>query len=136
MNKQKTGYCDYIIQTAAAQMPGSCKGWYKRIGLLCVDEGIDSVSMISERAKGVRYVVETWERLNVGRSEACAYQRALKEARDKRALLRGRVDVVRTPKGRIRRPSVQPVCDMCGEDCSDGFVMYVTPVGELVCLDC
>jgi len=36
--------------------------------------------MISTHARGVVDVVETWERLNVGKTDRCAYARALAEA--------------------------------------------------------
>jgi hypothetical protein len=36
--------------------------------------------MISERAKGVIRVVQTWENLNVGKTDKCAYSRALRVA--------------------------------------------------------
>jgi hypothetical protein len=36
--------------------------------------------MLSERARGVVRVVATWEKLNVGKTARCAYQRALADA--------------------------------------------------------
>jgi hypothetical protein len=71
----------YIIQSAAAKMPSSCWGHYRRVAVLEVDDGVERVSMISARAKGVRRVVTTWEKLNVGLTEKCAYERALAKAR-------------------------------------------------------
>lgn len=70
----------YIVQTAAACMPNSCWGTYRRVALLEVKDGVESVAMISSRARGVVRVVQTWERLNVGKTERCAYERALTEA--------------------------------------------------------
>ena len=138
-NNQQNQHCDYIIQTASAHMPGSCKGHYKRIGLLCVDKGVKCVSMISPRAKGVRHVVETWERLNVGHTDRCAYQRALKEARDKQARCRGRVALDRLASGRLRVGVLS--CDICEQELPDDFdypygMYFVTPSGDLVCPDC
>ena len=72
----------FIIQTAAAQMPSSCKGRYRRVAVLEVEDGLERVAMISERARGVIRIVQTWEKLNVGISARCAYQRALRDARD------------------------------------------------------
>jgi hypothetical protein len=80
----------YIIQTASAQMPSSCKGIYKRIAVLEVAAGINKASMISERVKDVVRVVETWERLNVGKTEKCAYARAMVEAEALRRKLMNR----------------------------------------------
>lgn len=37
--------------------------------------------MISERARGVRRVVETWEKLHVGTTDQCAFRQALRSAR-------------------------------------------------------
>lgn len=66
----------YIVQTAAANMPNSCWGTYRRVAVLEVDADYDAVSMISERARGCVRVVETWERCNVGTTARCAYWRA------------------------------------------------------------
>jgi hypothetical protein len=45
--------------------------------------------MISDRARGVRRVVRTWERAKWGPRSRCAYERALAEARALAARLRG-----------------------------------------------
>jgi len=74
----------YIIQDAAAHMPGSVRmkhGTYKRLAVLEVERGFDHVAMISARARGVVRVVATWEKLNCGLTERCAYGRALQSAR-------------------------------------------------------
>jgi hypothetical protein len=71
----------YIIQTAATHMPNSCWGVYRRVAVLEVEPGIERVAMISDRARGVRSVVQTWEALNVGSTARCAYARALADAR-------------------------------------------------------
>jgi len=70
----------YIVQTAAAPMPNSCWGVYRRVAVLEVEPGVDHVAMISDRARGVRRVVRTWEARNVGTTPRCAYERALAEA--------------------------------------------------------
>ena len=69
----------YVIRTSAAHMPNSCKGVYRRVAVLEVEDGVVP-KMISPRAKGVRRVVRTWERLNVGSTERCAYRIALAQA--------------------------------------------------------
>jgi hypothetical protein len=71
---------NFIVQTAAACMPSSCWGTYRRVAVLEVEDGVSQVSMISARARGVVRVVETWERRNVGSTERCAYSRAVAEA--------------------------------------------------------
>jgi hypothetical protein len=70
----------YIIKVSAAKMPQSCWGRYARIAVLEVEPGVDAASMISERARGVRRIVRTWERLNVGSTDRCAFARAEREA--------------------------------------------------------
>jgi hypothetical protein len=69
----------YIVMSSAAKMPGSCKGVYKRVAVMEVEPGAEP-KMISERAKGVIRVVQTWENLNVGKTDKCAYSRALRVA--------------------------------------------------------
>lgn len=71
----------FIVQTAAAPMPSGCWGTYKRVAVLEVESHLDVVSMISTHARGCLRVVQTWEKLNVGTSERCAYRVALKVAR-------------------------------------------------------
>ena len=71
----------YIVMTAAARMPASCKGRYARVAVVELEPGFTgSPKMISERARGVRRIVETWEKCHVGKTERCAYERALAEA--------------------------------------------------------
>lgn len=72
----------YIVKTASADMPASCWGKYKRVAVLELEPGVKAadVTMISERARGVRRVVRKWERLNVGKSQRCAYERAIVSA--------------------------------------------------------
>ena len=74
--------------TSAAAMPQSCWGVYRRVAVLEVDPGARP-AMISERARGVRRIVATWERLNVGKVALhaglrpvgrCAWSRAMKDA--------------------------------------------------------
>ena len=71
----------YIVMTSTAQMPSSVRSPYRRVAVVETDlpEGAEP-KMISERARGVIRIVETWERQFVGATEKCAYQRALSEA--------------------------------------------------------
>lgn len=72
-----------VIKSSAAKMPNSCWGTYRRIGLLRLEPGLpeDFVpTMISNRSRGVVEVVETWECLNVGTTERCAYAVAMMQA--------------------------------------------------------
>ena len=70
----------YKLMTASAQMPQSCWGTYRRIAIVQVETADTEPAMISERAIGVVRIVATWEKLNVGKTDRCAYRKALKEA--------------------------------------------------------
>ncbi len=72
----------YIIQTATAKMPGSCWGRYGKIAILRVENGVKRVSMISKRAKGCLEVVCVWDRLHIGRTDRCAFSRAMRDAEE------------------------------------------------------
>ena len=70
----------YIVMTAAACMPSSCWGTYRRVAVIETN-GVDMPKQINYRHKAVVSIVDTWEKLNVGSTARCAYQRALVEAR-------------------------------------------------------
>ena len=71
----------FIVMDRTAHMPSSARGMYRRVAVVETDlpEG-EEPKMISDRARGVVRLVRTWERLNVGKTERCAFQRALSEA--------------------------------------------------------
>ena len=69
----------YIVMDAGACMPAKCWGRYRRVGVVEVEPGAKP-KMLSERAIGVVAVVQTWERLNHGTTDRCAYRVALAEA--------------------------------------------------------
>lgn len=78
-----TSHMVAVVATAAACMPATCWGRYRRIAVLLVPRGLPEgwyPSMASARARGVVAELETWERLSVGSTERCAYERALAEA--------------------------------------------------------
>jgi len=89
MIKTHTTHTHYIVQSATACMPSSCWGRYARLAVLEVDADLTHVSMISDRARGCHRVVRTWERLNVGKTDRCAYGRAEREAEALAAALNG-----------------------------------------------
>lgn len=70
----------YIVKTSSAKMPSSCWGRYAHVAVLEVEDGVESVSMISERAKGVIRIEGVWWSRNVGKTDRCAYACALKDA--------------------------------------------------------
>jgi hypothetical protein len=72
----------FVVKVSAANMPGTCWGTYKRIAVLECEHWQDEPKMISTHARGVVRIVETWERLNVGITERCAFRRALADAED------------------------------------------------------
>ena len=66
-----------IIIARAAAMPASCWGRYARLGVVRTVDGKEP-SMLSARARTVDAVLETHERLHVGKaSERSAFMRAL-----------------------------------------------------------
>ena len=70
---------EFVVMSSCAHMPNSCWGTYRRVALVEVVAGAKP-KMISDRARGVVRVVQTWERLSVGSTARCAYRRALAEA--------------------------------------------------------
>lgn len=74
-------HTEYVVKVSAACMPAGCWGKYRRVAVLEVEAG-SRPKMISERARGVVRIVRIWERQHVGISERCAYQRALKQAKE------------------------------------------------------
>lgn len=69
----------YVVKDSAARMPGSCWGKYRRVAVMEVEPGTVP-AMISARARGVRRIVQTWDRMNVGQTDRCAFKRAVAEA--------------------------------------------------------
>lgn len=71
----------YIVVSKAARMPAGCWGRYRRVAVVEVRDPKAPVPAIDERGRNVVRIVETWERLNVGRTDKCAFERAMAEAR-------------------------------------------------------
>jgi hypothetical protein len=78
----------HIVMEASAQVPSSWK-WQRPMRKVAVVELTDEYAasgerpkMISDRAKGVAKIVEVWDRLNVGKTDKCAYRVTLKEAQE------------------------------------------------------
>jgi hypothetical protein len=69
----------FIVMTAKAKMPSSCWGTYKRIAVVECDSN-NLPKQINPKHKSVKRIMQKWERLNVGRTNRCAYQIALVEA--------------------------------------------------------
>ncbi len=69
----------FIVMSSSAKMPSSCWGRYRRVAVIEMGNGTIP-SMISKHARGVVRIIETWERLNVGKTDKCAYDQALMAA--------------------------------------------------------
>ncbi len=69
----------FSVMTAAACMPSTCMGTYGRIAV--VEHLLGQVpKQIHSRHKSVIRIVETWERLNRGTTDRCAFAKAHAEA--------------------------------------------------------
>lgn len=79
---QKVTQHHYIVQISKANMPNSCWGGYHyhNIAVLRIDSNRDTVSSISERARGCQRIVEYWGRLH-SKGKDTAFSRALEEAK-------------------------------------------------------
>jgi hypothetical protein len=69
---------EFIVMTAAAAMPASCRGRYGRVAVCEVDKGVWP-KMISARAKGMVRIVSLREPLHIG-GDRSAYAKALEDA--------------------------------------------------------
>ena len=71
----------FVVMTAAAYMPSSLKfGKYGKVAVVETD-GVTMPKQIHPGHRACRRIVEVWDRLNIGHTERCAFQRALAEAR-------------------------------------------------------
>ena len=78
----------FIVMTAAANMGSKCKGVYKRVAVVELEEGTtERPKMISDRAKGIKRIVSLADKLNVGKTEKCAFAVALRDAEQMAAKL-------------------------------------------------
>lgn len=74
---------EFVALSRAARMPRSCWGRYLRVAVVAVNRDVlpeGEPRMISRRSRGVEWVVETWERVRVGKTAGCAAARAMQEA--------------------------------------------------------
>lgn len=71
----------FVIRTSSAKMPSSCRGRYRHIAVMEMQEDAPDPAQISLRAKGCIRIVRQWNNQHVGqpggRSE---YYRAMAEA--------------------------------------------------------
>jgi hypothetical protein len=74
----------FIVMHRSAHMPNSCRGRYRRVGIVETDLPIgQEPKMLSTHARGVVKIVKTWERLNhTTGGPRTAFSRALVEAQE------------------------------------------------------
>ena len=78
----------YIVMTASVPMPSSCWGKYGRVAVLEIDLDLGPPpKQISTRARSVRRIVQIWERLHIGTTDRCAFERARARAEELAAAL-------------------------------------------------
>lgn len=70
----------FVVLDMTAKMPSSCRGRYRRVGVVELIDPNGGARMLSERDRNVARVVETWERLHAGRTMRSVYQQALASA--------------------------------------------------------
>ena len=71
----------YLVKTSCAKMPGSVRAPYRHTAVLEVEPDVESVAMISNRARGVVRIVREWGPSFLGLTSRSAAQRDLAEAR-------------------------------------------------------
>jgi hypothetical protein len=70
----------YIVMTAAACMPASCRfGRYRKVAVVKRIPGM-TPTQINPRHRAVEEIVAVWDRQYAGKTDACAYATALAEA--------------------------------------------------------
>jgi hypothetical protein len=70
----------FVVVSSSAKMPSSVMSPYRHVAVVETEQPGDSVPMISTRAKTIRKVVREWRNLNVGKTGASAFGRALSDA--------------------------------------------------------
>jgi hypothetical protein len=73
---------NYLVRVSAAKMPTSCWGKYVHVAVVEAEPGVEYVSMISTRARGVRRVVQRWSRCHVGSTQRSASEQAISRAHE------------------------------------------------------
>jgi len=81
----------YMLLDKSAKMPSKCKGQYRRLAIVELNPAAIMAARlagqqitelrIDPRDKRILRIIATWERLNVGITDRCAYGRALADAK-------------------------------------------------------
>ncbi len=88
-----------IVYTASAHMPSRCKGHYRRVMVLDVSYWLAAQHQLGKWApracnsKEVHRIIRDYGSQSVGKTERCAYQVALKQARETAILINSAGDV-------------------------------------------
>ncbi len=72
---------EFIVMDSSAKMPSSCWGRYRRVALVEVIKG-QRPARLGSSNKSIVKIHELWDKLHEGKTEACAYNKALREARE------------------------------------------------------
>ena len=70
----------YIVMTSSAKMPSTCKGQYRNVAIVEVEEGYTPPS-IDKRNKRI-YSIRHFGVQFVGKTSRCAYEKTLAYARE------------------------------------------------------
>lgn len=68
----------WIVMTSAAKMPSSCRGKYRNVALVEIED-IDNPPATIREQRGVLRI-QHWGAHNVGKTDRCAYRRMLANA--------------------------------------------------------
>lgn len=71
----------FIVMTAAACMPSSCKGKYGKVAVVETD-GENIPKQIHPNHKAVKRIVQVWDRRFWGTTDRCAFHLAKKQAEE------------------------------------------------------
>ena len=85
MNATTNETKNYYIVSSSAHMPNKCWGIYRHVAIIERNDGKRPTIIRDTKSQKI---IATWRNLNVGRTEKCAYRRALKEAEAYLASLR------------------------------------------------
>lgn len=103
--------------TAAAHMPNSCWGTYGKIAVVETD-GVHTPKQIHPRHRAVIRIVGCWDRLNIGKTDQCAFRRKLAEAKATAEKLNA------------------SVCCRCGKEIPASEASFVFRPGTVTCWAC
>ena len=70
----------YIVMTSVASAPRGTNSLYRNVAVVEVEPGHPPPKMIRADARGLRRIVKHWGPQYVGKTQHCAYHRAVMEA--------------------------------------------------------